>query len=461
MEKLNCIRIIRKANQIAAAVYIKEFCKLCGFFTEDYEIEYEKNIHLTERKGWLNLFFVSKEEIPGTGNKNLYIPIDENINLVTESLRKDFGQNIRKYIVQDIPNILKWNKGWSDDITNLYDIFVSEDFAHHNYLEEIFNFVIGGFKSSCTSKEQLDYYKNFSSLIIKYISDNDDNTRVCKKIALCYCLKKANIYARRSSCRTIGNDLNMMEELCRLYRTNPDLPNLLWSAFSCTNLNHTTHAIHSKSEIIIKHLLSSSSHKCEQYNLDEWTFFAKYYVIKMYTPRCSADEYWFTLGKDIFKNILNVNPKCYQALWYKFVFHYNHFKHMNSKDFKSYCLDKSDKEYYEYKKLLMESKQKLRDMLINFYLLMLNDLKKGKINNPIDLRIFYNCIEICKTSDLLSESDKKMIKLHNEDIDSFERQFQSLQITKKFVFSNDISFENIIRELDPSNHNIKRYINEY
>ena len=54
-----------------------------------------------------------------------------------------------------------------------------------------------------------------------------------------------------------------------------------------------------------------------------------------------------------------------------------------------------------------------------------------------------------------------MNKLHNEDIDSFERQFQSLQITKKFVFSNDISFENIIRELDPSNHNIKRYINEY
>ena len=41
MEKLNCIRIIRKSNQVVAAVYIKEFCKLCGFFTEDYEIEYE------------------------------------------------------------------------------------------------------------------------------------------------------------------------------------------------------------------------------------------------------------------------------------------------------------------------------------------------------------------------------------------------------------------------------------
>ena len=58
MEKLNCIRIIRKSNQVVAAAYIKEFCKLCGFFTEDYEIECENSINLKERTGFLNLFFV-------------------------------------------------------------------------------------------------------------------------------------------------------------------------------------------------------------------------------------------------------------------------------------------------------------------------------------------------------------------------------------------------------------------
>ena len=445
MEKLNCIRIIRKSNQVVAAVYIKEFCKLCGFFTEDYEIEYENSIYLKERTGFLNLFFVSKDEFSGTGTKNLYVQIDEDLNLSTESLRKDFGQNIRKYIVQDIPKLLNWNTDWADDLTNLYDIFVSEDFAHHNYTEELFNSVIGinsYSKSYFTSKEQIDYYKNFSSLIYKYIYDNDDDTHVYKKCALIYCLKKVNIYARRASCSPIGNDLNMINKLHKMYRINPDLPNLLWSAFFCVRFNNPDNCTSKEANMILKDLVVSQSHKCEKHNLHEWIFLAKYYV-----KNCNySSEASCSLGQEIFENILCINPKCYQVIWYQFTFHYNRFKHM----------------YLKSNQKNGGSISHLRDELMKIYLLMLDDLKKGLLTNPMDLRIFYNCICLCKNSNILSDSDKEMIKVYNDQyVSPFEDAFKSLRIIKNFIFPNDGSFERCVYLLDPSNNSIKSYINEY
>ena len=104
----------------------------------------------------------------------------------------------------------------------------------------------------------------------------------------------------------------------------------------------------------------------------------------------------------------------------------------------------------------------LRDELMKIYLLMLDDLKKGLLTNPIDLRIFYNCICLCKNSNILSDSDKEMIKVYNDQyVSPFEDAFKSLRIIKNFIFPNDGSFERCAYLLDPSNNSIKRYINEY
>ena len=135
MEELITIRIIRKSNQVAAKIYIKEFCNLCGIYTEDYEIDKEKNIDLREKDGWINLFLVSAEEINVVGTKNIYVSVDEDIDLVTKELRKKFMEKIRKYMVQDIPNKLGYEKKLVDEITWIYDNFVTEDFANHNYVE--------------------------------------------------------------------------------------------------------------------------------------------------------------------------------------------------------------------------------------------------------------------------------------------------------------------------------------
>lgn len=424
MEKLITIRIIRKSSQVAARIYIKEFCNLCGIYTEDYEVDREKNIDLREKDGWINLFLVSSRElnVNVTGCKNIYAPVDEDINLVTKELRRNFGEKLRKYIIQDISNILGYDKKLIDEITIIYDIFVKEDFAHHNYIEELFKDCIYE-ENECY--KQYNYFYNISCKLGQYCS-LDKYSYLLRAFFMCN--YKCNIYCGRTHNIRTFNEKFMQDFLYSQYselRKKMNKNNLqpLETAILCHRLGEES--VNFDVEYDLEHELVNlyiKNANVQRHNFYEYTKILRYWCkITLYYCGNAYDSQLLR----IYDKVINMCPMYYEGYFAKIGF------------FQSRANQEKVKNEYI---------TKFYDELDALYYLMLEDFEKNRLE-PHELLNFYYTVKLLANSSEFYPEKRVFFKAVEKDLPDWVQTFKNLPITKKFI-TNDTSYDKWIVALN-------------
>ena len=370
---------------------------------------------------------VSAEEINVVGTKNIYVSVDEDIDLVTKKLRKKFGKKLRKYIVQDIPNKLGYEKKLVDEITWIYDNFVTEDFAHHNYVEEVFKKCIYD-ENDCI--KQHEYFYDFSGKLAEYYTIQDgykiEYSYLLRAIIMCY--YKCNTYCVRSKHLLTFNETAMQEILYSEYKKHPQNPQTLETAILCHRIGEGELDAEYKlrDEIVglyIKNVKVKRHNVCEYANVLE------------YWSRIVLDYYWDEWGDaSILRkcdDIIKICPQYYEGHFAKL----NVFDSRICSEFE--CISEKVKDEYF---------SRFHDELLKLQPVMLNDFEKNYLKPQDLLRFYYVMIQLSGAPGI-SRGERSYYHEIYENLPDWLQAFKELPVTKRFI-TNDASYDKWIAALN-------------
>lgn len=220
MEKLRSVCIIQKINQKVPAVYLKEFFMFAGVYVWEEIVDSDVRMRINsiehcEANMYIDLS-ASENNCREINSTTVYLKLflEENIQLNTFELRRDFGRTVFQ-IIWDQLNFCMENENEISGFRSLTEIFITTDYAHTHYLSHLYLNQMEFEEKNLLS----EFYLNCFKRIYNEWNRNRDSLNL--SFAYLNCTRKMNRIDASCNRQTLFDEIKIMKIAHRIGKMDP------------------------------------------------------------------------------------------------------------------------------------------------------------------------------------------------------------------------------------------------